>query len=105
MERLPHSSSTKPGVKPKGFPSRLARKFAGKRIRRSDQFAWRAADDAPKLRQTRRCSLKLLFCLTSFLVNGLGYNALICGGSSSIGRASDCGSDGCGFNSRLPPQF
>src|ERR1035438_7150120 len=28
----------------------------------------------------------------------------LCGGSSSIGRASDCGSDGCGFNSRLPPQ-
>jgi len=45
MEQLPHFSSTKQGVKPKGFPSRLARKFAGKRIRRSDQFAWRAADD------------------------------------------------------------
>jgi hypothetical protein len=30
--------------------------------------------------------------------------AEVCGGSSSTGRASDCGSDGCGFNSRLPPQ-
>src|SRR5580698_3564358 len=29
---------------------------------------------------------------------------VVCGGSSSTGRASDCGSDGCGFNSRLPPQ-
>src|SRR6185312_17475136 len=26
------------------------------------------------------------------------------GGSSSIGRAPDCGSGRCGFNSRLPPQ-
>src|SRR5438874_11321175 len=25
------------------------------------------------------------------------------GGSSSTGRAPDCGSDGCGFDSRLPP--
>ena len=27
------------------------------------------------------------------------------GGSSSIGRAPDCGSGRCGFNSRLPPHF
>ncbi len=27
------------------------------------------------------------------------------GGLSSIGRASDCGSDGCGFKSRRPPHF
>ena len=27
-----------------------------------------------------------------------------CGGNSSIGRAPDCGSDGCGFDSRFPPQ-
>src|SRR6266513_1212994 len=27
------------------------------------------------------------------------------GGSSSTGRAPDCGSDGCGFDSRLPPQY
>jgi hypothetical protein len=59
---------------------------------------------APKQRQNRRCSLQLLFCLTSFSVNGLGIMLSVCGGSSSIGRASDCGSDGCGFNSRLPPQ-
>ena len=26
------------------------------------------------------------------------------GGSSSIGGASDCGSEGCGFDSRLSPQ-
>ena len=26
------------------------------------------------------------------------------GGNSSTGRAPDCGSDGCGFDSRFPPQ-
>ena len=29
----------------------------------------------------------------------------VSGGLSSIGRASDCGSDGCGFDSRRPPQL
>jgi hypothetical protein len=27
------------------------------------------------------------------------------GGNSSTGRAPDCGSDGCGFDSRFPPQI
>src|SRR5438270_13758915 len=27
-----------------------------------------------------------------------------CGGNSSTGRAPDCGSGGCGFDSRFPPQ-
>jgi hypothetical protein len=44
---------------------------------------------APKLRQSRRCTLKLLFCLTSFLVNGLGYTALIQGPVAQADRASD----------------
>ena len=29
----------------------------------------------------------------------------LCGGNSSTGRAPDCGSGGCGFDSRFPPQF
>ena len=32
------------------------------------------------------------------------YNQLG-GGNSSTGRAPDCGSDGCGFDSRFPPQI
>lgn len=28
-----------------------------------------------------------------------------CGGCSSIGRAPDCGSGRCGFESHLPPHF
>ena len=31
-------------------------------------------------------------------------NLFLCGGSSSVGRASDCGSECRGFESRLPPQ-
>ncbi len=31
------------------------------------------------------------------------YRARIDGGHSSIGRAPDCGSGGCGFKSRCPP--
>src|SRR5712672_2098781 len=32
-------------------------------------------------------------------------NLFLCGGSSSAGRASDCGSESRGFKSRLPPQL
>src|ERR1022692_2902814 len=36
--------------------------------------------------------------------NGNCYNQRG-GGNSSTGRAPDCGSDGCGFDSRFPPQI
>src|SRR5437773_630307 len=46
-------------------------------------------------------------CCRSWLAYGTPKAAVIIeksGGSSSTGRAPDCGSDGCGFDSRLPPQ-
>ena len=41
---------------------------------------------------------------TTFISPILLYNQKH-GGNSSTGRAPDCGSDGCGFDSRFPPQF
>ena len=45
-----------------------------------------------------RLRLPFLTCAKRSCYNRSG------GGNSSTGRAPDCGSDGCGFDSRFPPQ-
>jgi hypothetical protein len=57
-----------------------------------NQLRARLRQIAPKLRQTRRLTSKLLFCLISFLLNGLGIMLSSAVGVAQLGRASDCGS-------------
>lgn len=42
----------------------------------------------------------LLFSVIMHIINHIQ----VCGGISSVGRASDCGSEGRGFDPHIPPQ-